>query len=655
LLLVLAIYVGLRALLLLSRFDELALPNFELSPMGILAHISSTGWRGIPLSAYYDNCGGHLVVGLLAAPLFKLFGPSYMVLKLVPLGLGLLDLLLIWDISRRLFGERAAIVACLAFSLGPETLVVYSVLAKGNHFEGLTLQWLATWLWVRGFESRVADRWWVAAAFASGAAIFVYLGALLWILLLALTHWLVRGPRRGALELLRAVPPLVLGLSPLAWIELATGRPGHLLESFAGGTRVLERLSTFIADVLPQAAGFSGAGWLSGRFANWTLLLLFCAAWVFTLVIQVARTRADDAPAAGALARLRRFALVPFTAYLPLFVLAFSVTTPRFETDPGPVEVGQFRYLVPHFAFSSVLFGALAGWALEQASPRRRTLGTLLAIGPLAIAAPFLLARVDWSFSNFAEGSVYRGYDLADLAPFLLREGSRDPQTARIDWDLGRLVAELEEYHESERGRIAYGLGREQATAQTFEQRILEGELLDFERILAPLPEALRFEAARGVGAGLVQHAAYRRTLKRTLRELERTHPDHVNYVAEGLSSPIRGSLGITTARALQRTHDLGDRIPPGLRDSWRRGQGLLCGELLGRGLEDDKERMRVFVRWLAEEGAVGQEAFWAGAEEAFHRSHGGREVFAALREDLERVYGVEAPTSEAGTGAQEP
>lgn len=102
----LVVYVGLRLAILHTNFDAVAMPNYELSTIGNLATVAVEDHGGAPLSKYFDNVGGHLVVGWLAIPLYALFGSSYFVLKLVPLLLGLAGL---WSFAAAQFcGSSAA-------------------------------------------------------------------------------------------------------------------------------------------------------------------------------------------------------------------------------------------------------------------------------------------------------------------------------------------------------------------------------------------------------------------------------------------------------------------------------------------------------------------------------------------------------------------
>ncbi|MFT7669618.1 MAG: hypothetical protein ACI8X5_002323 [Planctomycetota bacterium] len=631
--LALTVYLGLRGVILVSSFDQVSLPAFELSPMGVIAQVASTGWRGAPLVTYYDNCGGHLAVGLMAAPLFKVFGPSYMALKLVPLILGAIDLLLIWSIAHQLFGKRAAIVASFAFCLGAQTLVVYSLLVKGNHFEGISLQLLATWCWVRGYRSIASRSWWAAAALVAGASISFYFGSILWIALLALTHLMVRGRKVGSIEFGLGCLPFALGLVPAFLIQFFTGRPSTFLDRLAQIDGAGQRLIAMFTEHLPQAAGFSSVGAIDGELASALFLFLFLGAWGLLLFVHISRSKRAEPGGSRDLSRLKSFALFPFLAYLPLFTLSYALSSARFDYYAPPVEVGRYRYLVLHFALSSVLFGALAAWASEMRVFLLRFLGTTVAILPIALGAFFALAQVDWSFSHFGRGFYYAGYDYADAARPLLRDGRREKGTRILSWDFPRLLKELDGFEGVDRERVAFGLGREMARAQVFEGDKNRRPDFDLERILDPFPEELRPSLARGVGSTLMSEPRFRNGLKSTLERILSESPQYAGFVAEGLSSPERGILARVTKGLLSTSQKQSGRVPAKLHVPWRRGQGAVCGELLGRGFAADRKAVSEFLVRIP---PAAREAFWAGTEQAWNRSPRNGEVFAAERGGLE-------------------
>ena len=75
LLLACAAYVVLRGLIAATSFDELALPMYELYPMGTMAELTLRG-IDFPLRYFYDNAAGQILMGFLTVPVFALFGSS---------------------------------------------------------------------------------------------------------------------------------------------------------------------------------------------------------------------------------------------------------------------------------------------------------------------------------------------------------------------------------------------------------------------------------------------------------------------------------------------------------------------------------------------------------------------------------------------------
>ena len=72
-----ALYVILRALVLLTAFEDVVMAMFEQYPMGTMAKLALEG-VDFPVRYYYDNAAGQLVMGHLAIPFYALFGDSYL-------------------------------------------------------------------------------------------------------------------------------------------------------------------------------------------------------------------------------------------------------------------------------------------------------------------------------------------------------------------------------------------------------------------------------------------------------------------------------------------------------------------------------------------------------------------------------------------------
>lgn len=660
--LALLVYAALRAAVLTWSFDGVAIPNYELF-MGNIAVVGREGWFGPPLHQYYDNCGGHLATGLLAMPLFELFGETYLSLKLVPLLLGAAALVLVHALLRRHLGPLAALIGALAFAIGPPTLAKYSLLAKGNHFENLAFQLLMVWSFYRLHTCEPARRraWLVAFAASAGFAVFFYFGSLAMLALLCLVHLLVRGPRGTARDLLPSVPALLLGLAPLIWVYVsASARPGSFLDAKLGGgsERSLEvareRMEALWTDLLPRAGCFEDLGSLPAATGEWLYLGAFALAWLSLLPTALAGVgRCLWRRAEGEEAERQRFQgllCLPFVAYLPFFSLLFSASSFDFDAYAPPVEIGQFRYLVPHFAFATVLFGIAIGCHGTSERKARRTLAAVIAL-PLAASQLFTLPIISEPLSVPGVATRYAGYDFVFENNVLLRDVTVDPVTGVRTWDMEQMRADLEEFPTRHRGRTLLGLGYYLAWGQIMPGSpkasaprppgIALGELLE------PFPADLHPDLARGVGAFLRVPAGHPGGARGKLETfgpalVAEAHP-LLPYVFQGLSCVADYPLARNTADILRQSAALRGLTPPDLRGHHDRGYGRLLGELVARGIPADLELVEQSLEAFR---PTKVEELWFGYGSGLARTEG------VLPCGLARVPGPQRATALRGMGA---
>ncbi len=626
LLLAVAGYLVLRALVLHTNFDAVAIPVFELPVMGNLAEIVANGERGEPLARYYDNCGGHIVTGLLAAPLYAAFGSSYLVLKLVPSLLGLVVLVVVWRLLERRYDRRAANLFAFLFAFAPPTLTKYSMLAKGNHFENLAFQVFALVLFLGMHQRGVSPRRLLASAAAAGFALFVYFGSVILIASLALLHVLVRRGRTLR-DLPAALAGFALGLSPLLWIQLeAGGTPGGFLQAKVTGEDPWglpdfgARLVAFFGQVLPRAAVFEDFGPLSGRLAGWLFLACFAVGWAVLALDLGARVRrlklAEPSleARAGEVARLGALQALPFLVYLPLFALVISATNFSFAPYAPPVEIGTYRYLVPHFLVATIVI-ALACAHLLRGSLTSRAAGG--ALGALALATGlWTLPIVDTQAPETGLGRRYPGHQFLQYSNVSMRFPERDPETGLPYWDPEVLRASLSGISPAHRREAYAGVGHYAAWAVWIlgmPGTPAGRARLPLDSLLDSHPPEARVALARGVGSLLRRLLANEGKLDELAAELaalaDEGHP-LVPWVIEGLCLDVQFPLvhllphmaGISGAIALA--------IPPELLGSYRRGLGTQAGRLLARGLEADREFLG---RVLAELPDPHDADFWFG------------------------------------------
>lgn len=105
----------------------------------------------MPYWAYRpDNyCGGSLVMGILAAGFFKLFGSSAFVLKLIPVLISLGALLIWFGILYREFSRKCAWYFSLFFIFSPAVFQCYSLVPLGDHYETIFISALAVWIFLK--------------------------------------------------------------------------------------------------------------------------------------------------------------------------------------------------------------------------------------------------------------------------------------------------------------------------------------------------------------------------------------------------------------------------------------------------------------------------------------------------------------------------
>ncbi len=635
LILICALYLVHRGLVLHTDFDSVCIPNFELFPMGDIAKVGMWDWQGPPIRDFYDNCGGHLMTGLFASLLYEFMGDSYLVLKLVPVLLGLGCVILIWALGRRLFGNSAGLLAALLFVVGPPTLVKYSMLAKGNHFENVFFQLFMMWAFVCLHSSGRRWLWLNVFGLAAGFSIFFYFGSMLMVLLLVATHLAIR--YEWGLSIKAAVPALkdacllipsfLIGISPLIWVQYGNQRPSHYIDDHLGTgsrwTQMSERLSEFTRDLLPRATCYEDLGPIPGWLVDQVYLGIFLLVWVIglgmaawavrLLVISGARGRSHNEKQ-----RFEKLSFFPLVGYFPLFVLVYAVSSYLFDPYLKPVEIGQFRYMVPHFAFASLLIAGVVHRLMEGRRILPSHLGRTIASVSMLLGL-FIIPLVDWSFSNTGLGGQYAGYHWGYYKNALMRDTQIDPQTGRYTWDFDSIASYMGEFSRPEQNSIAHGVGFLLGASQLQEGRV-DGELVvpagvDFAGIREVLPlEHWQPDLLRGVGTYLrmpiymadTSKAAVREELERLLAQAD----PMAEYVVEGLCIDLEFPLLHNLGQRLRLSRSFAEAIPPEYLGAYHRGLGMQLGGVLRRGWGPHLDLVKAQIGGVPVESSA---QFWIG------------------------------------------
>ncbi len=623
-----AAYLGFRALVLERAFDAVAMPPYELHNMGNLARLLSLGAADVPLWMHFDNAGGQQLTALLAAPLYALFGDAYLVLKLVPLLLGLGALLLLWCILRREFGLPAAAVGAALFALGPPTLVKYSLLASGNHFEGVIFVLALYALAAGGHREGWTRGRLLLTGLAAGFALFVYPGAVVPVGLFALLHVAVRGVRRSLRDLPAAGLGLLVGLLPLLAVNVASG--GRTLR-FAGrnlgatAEPLLERFAhntgRILGDLLPRAGCFEPLGPLGGGVAEALYLTGFLLAWLLLagpLLSGLLRLRgtADEAR------RWQALRAAPLVLFLPALVLLVGLGRWDFDAYAPPLEVGQFRYFVPHFTFAAMLAGAAVQRLAERGAPGRLAAG-VLSLALLATAAFTLPIAAAWPGDDAGR---YEGHHFPYYGRILVAHAPREPGTQALVPDM----PQIEEWLRDAPARhaldtwtgVAHTLTRSRVPSANTDPRRVTG-LVDLQPLLAGREPAVQVALARGVGSALRPlargDARAQEMLRRVLHRLDEDQPPLAGWVAEGLCLEHEYPLCRDADEHLLLSLAVLDLPAPRWTAAIRHGYGAQLGRLLARGIDSDVRLVAAALARLPEAARldVARGVGWGAAEVA--------------------------------------
>jgi hypothetical protein len=568
---------------------------FELYPMGTMAELKLRGVH-FPLRFYYDNAAGQLVMGHAAIPLYWMFGSTYFVLKLLPTLLGLVTLVFLWSLLDRHFSRLTANIGALLFALAPSTLVRYSVVCSGNHFENLLFTTIFLWCFYR-HHGLLRTRWslfW--AAFSAGFALFVFLGVLIPIGICAGMHVGLRGLKRTLVDAPVALMGFVIGIAPLVLVNYATsGRGlGFLSAKFteegarAADVSTWDRIGDFLGNGLLESGMFEPELGLTRAEWGVVFVVLFAIAYVLSLPAVIAGiagllrgTFLGGTTASGEDSAFERVKLVPFVLYVPLAALAFGIANFRLRGYVHPMEAGGYRYYLPTLLFALILLAVWIARAWEKRGVAR--VGSfVLGTGAFACCVTSL-GLVDWTFSNVGSGLHYNGYNFAQLARGLV--GGRNA-VAREEI-IGRVSQWPSAVREPVIRALGFNLGIG-ASPRTKEALLATDWSMDLEEVTRPFPEDWRLLMANGAGTAI----RFRTRMNDMTGELPNMLR-HIRPVDGALAEEaVAGSAFTTVPPTLGR--EVFDTFTENLSlltmdtphvEAFARGHGMYCGRLKSRGI----------------------------------------------------------------------
>lgn len=600
----LVLYVAFRALILLTNFEEVVMPMFELFPMGTMAEAKLRGVH-YPMRFYYDNAAGQLVMGHAAIPMYWLFGSSYFVLKLLPALLGVVTLVFLWMLLDRHFSRLAANIGALLFVFAPSTIVRYSVVCSGNHFENLLFTTIFLWAFYR-HHGVARTRWSLFLAwYSAGFALFVFLGALIPVGICAGMHVGLRGLKRTLMDAPIALSGFVLGLMPLIAINAATsGRGlGFLSAKFAeeGGRKTeqttIERTGDFLGQGLVESGMFETQFGIDG--ATWSIVFIavFALAYVVSLpstLTGISRliggTFSGGTTRSDADAAFERVKLVPFVLYLPLAAVAFGIADFRLRGYQHPMLAGGYRYYLPTLLFALVLIAVwTARWWHGRGALR---VGSVVLGGSALASGATSLALVDWSFSNVGSGLHYDGYNFAHM--------SRNLVTSRNAVPRDEMIWRIQTWPKEVQALVVRGLGQNLTFEALFKADPFRKPdwTLDLDLVMRDFPPEWRPIMANGAGVAvrfMLQGRAQVGRLPEFLRHVRAQDEALVEQAVAGSACPtVNLPMGREVFDTFSENLSLLTMDTPHM-DAFARGHGSFCGRVEARGIAHEVRFVREF------------------------------------------------------------
>ncbi len=321
-----------------------------------------------PLFFYGQDFMGSLD-GLLAAPIYLIFGPSSLALHFWPPVLWLGIILVTWRMLARLFSPLGAWAGSFLLALPPAMLLCWAGQAQTHYPLALFLAALLMYLTLRLWQ---APAWGPGLPFAWGlvAGLAVWTNFQAAVVVLPCGLFLLFFCLRRVLgwPLLAAALGLALGAGPLIYYNLTYGFPhGGQGEAFAWAL-VAGRLKPLFYNALPLLLGFGGF-WNHVKAApapDWSQFAVY-------LLVLAALALAVLGVALRGLTRERRF------LWLPLMVALANGAVLVFSAYGRLLGNNDQRYFLPVYLCLPFLWAWLA-----EGLGRRRTLWGILPMLALA-------------------------------------------------------------------------------------------------------------------------------------------------------------------------------------------------------------------------------------------------------------------------------
>lgn len=229
--------------------SKLGVPDSDEAVVGLMArHVL----KGEFATFFWGSTYGGTIESVLTAPIFFVFGTSWVALRIVPILLSALAALVVWRIGRRLYGEPAAFAAAAILWIWPPFLVAHLTQQQsGFYASGLVFCAILLLLALRVAEAPTRGR---VAALGFVAGVALWDDVQLITVVVPLVVWLVWRRRAVLAQAWLAVLLAIVGAAP--WIiwnlhhKFASLQPNTTTSS-----SYAHRLRLFFSPLLPELLG----------------------------------------------------------------------------------------------------------------------------------------------------------------------------------------------------------------------------------------------------------------------------------------------------------------------------------------------------------------------------------------------------------------
>jgi len=229
--------------------SSLGVPDSDEAVVGLMARHVLDGHFSI---FYWGSGYGGTIESILTAPIFAIFGSSWLALRMVPIILSGVAAVATWRIGRRLYGEPGASAAGAMLWLWPPFLVAHLVQQQsGFYASGLVLCAALILLALRAAELPSRGR---VALFGFVTGVALWNDIQLVAIIVPLVAWLCWRRRAVLAQAWLAVPLVLIGAAP--WIVWNIRHDfGSFNTHIEASSSYSHRLRVFVSPLLPMLLG----------------------------------------------------------------------------------------------------------------------------------------------------------------------------------------------------------------------------------------------------------------------------------------------------------------------------------------------------------------------------------------------------------------